>query len=73
MIKINKGLDLPITGDPEQKISDGPAVKSVAVLGPDYAGMKPSMAVKEGDKVKLGQLLFTDKKTEGVKYTAPGA
>jgi Na+-transporting NADH:ubiquinone oxidoreductase subunit A len=73
MIKINKGLDLPITGVPEQKISDGPAVKSVAVLGPDYVGMKPSMAVKEGDKVKLGQLLFTDKKTEGVKYTAPGA
>jgi Na+-transporting NADH:ubiquinone oxidoreductase subunit A len=73
MIKINKGLDLPITGVPEQKISDGPAVKSVAVLGPDYAGMKPSMEVKEGDKVKLGQLLFTDKKTEGVKYTAPGA
>jgi Na+-transporting NADH:ubiquinone oxidoreductase subunit A len=73
MIKINKGLDLPITGVPEQKISDGPAVKSVALLGPDYAGMKPSMEVKVGDKVKLGQLLFTDKKTEGVKYTAPGA
>ncbi|MFO7831942.1 MAG: Na(+)-translocating NADH-quinone reductase subunit A [Desulfuromonadaceae bacterium] len=73
MIKINKGLDLPITGAPEQKISDAPAVKSVALLGPDYVGMKPSMEVKVGDKVKLGQLLFTDKKTEGVKYTAPGA
>lgn len=73
MIKINKGLDLPISGVPEQKISDAPAVKSVALLGPDYAGMKPSMEVKVGDKVKLGQLLFTDKKNEGVKYTAPGA
>ncbi len=73
MIKINKGLDLPINGVPEQKISDAPAVKSVAILGPDYEGMKPSMAVKVGDKVKLGQLLFTDKKNEGVKYTAPGA
>ncbi|MDD2557632.1 MAG: Na(+)-translocating NADH-quinone reductase subunit A [Desulfuromonadaceae bacterium] len=72
MIKINKGLDLPISGIPEQKISDAPAVKSVAILGPDYAGMKPSMAVKVGDKVKLGQLLFADKKNEGVKYTAPG-
>ncbi|MDY0212339.1 MAG: Na(+)-translocating NADH-quinone reductase subunit A [Desulfuromonadaceae bacterium] len=73
MIKINKGLDLPISGVPEQKISDAPAVKSVALLGPDYAGMKPSMVVKVGDKVKLGQLLFCDKKNEGVKYTAPGA
>lgn len=72
MIKIDKGLDLPITGSPEQRISDGPAVKTVAVLGPDYVGMKPSMSVKVGDQVKLGQQLFTDKKTEGVKYTAPG-
>lgn len=72
MIKISKGLDLPITGSPEQTISDGLAVNTVAVLGPDYVGMKPSMSVKVGDQVKLGQLLFTDKKTEGVKYTAPG-
>ncbi|OQY25081.1 MAG: NADH:ubiquinone reductase (Na(+)-transporting) subunit A [Desulfobacteraceae bacterium 4572_35.2] len=72
MIKIDKGLDLPITGSPEQKIYDGPTIKTVAVLGPDYVGMKPSMSVKVGDQVKLGQVLFTDKKTEGVKYTAPG-
>ncbi|GMG88173.1 Na(+)-translocating NADH-quinone reductase subunit A [Biformimicrobium ophioploci] len=31
------------------------------------------MAVQVGDRVKLGQLLFTDKKTEGVRYTAPAA
>ncbi len=72
MIKISKGLDLPITGSPEQTITDGLAVNTVAVLGPDYVGMKPSMNVKVGDQVKLGQLLFTDKKTVGVKYTAPG-
>ncbi|WP_299178503.1 Na(+)-translocating NADH-quinone reductase subunit A [uncultured Neptuniibacter sp.] len=73
MIKINKGLDLPITGAPEQSITDGPAVSSVAVVGLDYVGMKPTMAVKVGDRVKLGQVIFSDKKTEGVKYTAPGA
>ncbi len=72
MIKINKGLDLPITGSPEQRIYDGPVAKTVAVLGPDYVGMKPSMSVKEGDQVKLGQVLFTDKKNEGIKYTSPG-
>ena len=65
MIKISKGLDLPITGAPEQAISDGQEVKTVAVLGPDYVGMKPSMSVKVGDQVKLGQQLFTDKKTAG--------
>ncbi|SDZ79321.1 Na(+)-translocating NADH-quinone reductase subunit A [Microbulbifer marinus] len=73
MRKIRRGLDLPISGAPEQVIHDGPALKTVAVLGPDYHGMKPTMAVAEGDSVKLGQLLFTDKKTEGVRYTAPAA
>lgn len=71
MIKISKGLDVPITGEPEQRIEAGPTVRSVAVLGFDYVGMKPTMAVKVGDRVKTGQLLFTDKKTEGVRFTAP--
>lgn len=73
MINIRRGLDLPINGKPEQVISDAPAVTSVAVIGADYHGMKPTMAVKEGDTVKLGQLLFTDKKTEGVRYTSPAS
>jgi len=73
MINIRKGLDLPITGTPEQVISAGRAVTQVAVLGADYVGMKPTMAVQEGDRVKKGQVLFTDKKTEGVQYTAPAA
>ncbi len=73
MIKINKGLDLPIAGAPEQTIQNGPKVRTVALLGQDYIGMKPTMMVKEGDRVKLGQVIFTDKKTEGVQYTAPGA
>lgn len=73
MIKIRKGLDLPILGDPTQSIEDGPRVRSVAVIGFDYHGMKPTMAVQVGDKVKVGQELFSDKKTPGVIYTAPAA
>jgi Na+-transporting NADH:ubiquinone oxidoreductase, subunit NqrA len=63
--KIKKGLDLPITGAPSQVISEGNQVSSVAVFGRDYIDMKPTMMVKEGDRVKLGQTLFTDKKTKG--------
>lgn len=70
---IKKGLDLPITGSPEQKIEDGNPVKTVAVLGSDFIGMKPTMMVNEGDIVKLGQVLFTDKKNPGVTFTSPGA
>ncbi|MCC5903737.1 MAG: Na(+)-translocating NADH-quinone reductase subunit A [Halomonas sp.] len=71
MIEVKKGLDLPITGAPEQRIEDARRVRHVAILGTDYVGMKPTMEVQEGDKVKLGQLLFTDKKIEGVRFTAP--
>jgi len=73
MIRIKRGLDLPITGAPAQRIEDGRPVRSVAVIGFDYHGMKPTMAVQVGDRVKLGQVLFSDKKTPGVVFTAPGA
>lgn len=69
---IKKGLDLPIAGSPEQVICDANAVSSVAVIGNEYVGMKPTMLVEEGQQVKLGQALFTDKKIPGVQFTSPG-
>lgn len=73
MIKIKKGLNVPINGAPKQEIGETKKPKQVALLGEDYVGMKPTMEVAVGDNVKLGQLLFTDKKTPGVRYTSPGA
>jgi Na+-transporting NADH:ubiquinone oxidoreductase subunit A len=73
MIKINKGLDLPIQGAPQQSIQNGNSVTRVAILGEEYIGMRPTMHVQEGDKVKKGQILFEDKKNPGVKFTAPAA
>ena len=73
MIKIKKGLNLPIAGSPQQQISDGIAVSKVAVLGEEYVGMRPTMHVQVGDTVKKGQILFEDKKNPGVKFTAPAA
>ncbi|MGZ8096200.1 MAG: Na(+)-translocating NADH-quinone reductase subunit A [Methylosarcina sp.] len=70
---IKKGLDLPLAGGPKQVIEGGNTVKSVALLGMDYVGMKPTMMVSEGDTVKLGQTLFSDKKNPGVNFTSPGA
>ena len=72
MINIKRGLDLPITGAPSQEPGKSRPIRSIAVLGEDYIGMRPTMAVTVGDSVKQGQLLFTDKKTAGVNYTAPG-
>lgn len=72
MIKLKKGLNLPITGEPNQVMHDGPKISKVALNGDDLVGMKPTMAVQVGDKVRIGQLLYTDKKTEGINYTSPG-
>ena len=73
MIKISRGLDLPISGAPVQVIGDGAKIRSVAIIGTDYVGLKPTMAVQVGDRVKCGQTLFTDKKTPGVNFTAPAS
>lgn len=73
MITIKKGLDLPIAGEPSALIENGPVIRSAALIGPDYIGMKPTLAVEVGDTVKKGQMLFSDKKTDGVIYTAPVA
>lgn len=70
---IKKGLTLPIAGEPVQTIDDANTVETVAVLGTEYVDMKPTMYVEEGQNVKLGQTLFTDKKNPSVHFTAPGA
>ncbi|MDG2126316.1 MAG: Na(+)-translocating NADH-quinone reductase subunit A [Verrucomicrobiales bacterium] len=74
MTRIRKGLDLPLSGPPDQAAPPAtPLVSQVALLAGDYPGMKPTLAVSEGDPVTLGQVLFTDKRTHGVRYTAPAA
>ncbi len=71
---IKKGLDLPITGSPVQTISDDvKPVRTVALLGNEYIDMKPTMLVEEGEQVKLGQPLFSNKKNPKVVFTSPGA
>ena len=71
---IKEGLDIPISGVPDQSsVQDSKPVETVALLGEDYVGMRPTIVAQVGDRVKLGDVLFTDKKIEGVLYTSPGA
>ena len=73
VINIKRGLEVPITGRPDKVVDESKSVKRVALLGKDYVGLKPTLEVAIGDKVKLGQLLFTDKKMPGVNFTSPAA
>ena len=72
-IKIKKGLDIPIFGEPELTIEPGQNVRTVALLGSDYLGLKPKMLVQVGDQVSSGQALFIDKRDPEVMFTAPGS
>lgn len=71
-ITLTKGLDIPIEGEPDQVIRKGAEVSRVGLVGDDYIGLKPTMLVKEGERVKIGQPLFTDKKNPGFNFTSPG-
>ena len=71
--KITKGLDIPLAGEPKQELSETKLTKKVAVTGPDYVNMKPTLKAQVGDVVKKGQVLFTAKKLEKINFTAPVA
>ncbi len=70
-LRIKKGLNIPLDGIPESVISPGREVRSAALLGRDYLGLKPRMLVIEGDRVSVGDPLFFDKRDADVMYTAP--
>ena len=71
-INVRRGLDIPISGAPEQRIGDGNPVGWVALVAKDYRGLRPQLMVEVGDRVRLGQPLLTDKSNPGVLFTAPG-
>lgn len=73
MIRIRRGLQLPMTGEPDQTIEQGPRARRVALLGDDYIGMKPTLQAAVGDHVRRGQVLFCDRTNPDVRYVAPAS
>ena len=71
-IKLRKGLNLPIAGAPEQRIDDATSTGSVAVVVGDYRGLRPTLLVGEGDWVRVGQPLVSDKDSSNLMLTSPG-
>ena len=71
-VRIIKGLEVPMAGQPEQTIYRSANVASVALLGRDYVGLRPVMQVAEGEQVRLGQSLFVDRRDRRISFAAPG-
>ncbi|MEM8569978.1 MAG: Na(+)-translocating NADH-quinone reductase subunit A [Pseudomonadota bacterium] len=68
---LKRGLNLPITGAPDQTIHSGKPSASVALVGSDYLGLKPKMLISEGDTVRRGDPLFCNKDSPKVQFVAP--
>lgn len=71
--RVNRGLDLPLAGEPAQVIEPARPAGQVALLGADSIGLKPGFLVQAGSRVRRGEVLYEDRKNPGVRYTAPAA
>ena len=73
LIRVEKGLHIPIGGEPQQTIEDAPESSSFAFFACEYRGLKPLMKVAVGDRVARGQELFVHKTWPQIRFLAPAA
>ena len=70
MIKIKKGIDIHLVGEAKKEVRNyEPQI--FAIKPHDFIGVIPKLHVAEGDEVKVGTVLFHDKKNEEVLFTSP--
>ena len=70
MIKIKKGIDIHLVGEAKKEVKNYEP-QFFAIKPHDFIGVIPKMHVAEGDEVKVGTVLFHDKKSEGIFFTSP--
>ncbi|TLX76132.1 Na(+)-translocating NADH-quinone reductase subunit A [Labilibacter sediminis] len=71
VIKIKRGLDIRLTGKAELVFGQAEMPELFAVKPADFPGLVPKLAVKPGDKVKAGSVLFIDKYRTDIKFVSP--
>jgi Na+-transporting NADH:ubiquinone oxidoreductase subunit A len=67
-----KKFTLNISGTPAKSVADIPNPTHIAVTPFKIPFIKPRLKVKVGDPVKLGGLLFEDKRNPEVRFLSPG-
>jgi Na+-transporting NADH:ubiquinone oxidoreductase subunit A len=70
VIKIKKGLNIPLSGEAEKKIVSID-VQDFAVKPTDFVDVFPKLYFKEGASVKAGTALFYDKNHPELQFTSP--
>jgi len=68
---LKKGYNIKIAGKAERMLEELPEPEFVALQPNEFRGTKAKMTVKEGDEVKIGTPLFTDKANPDIKFVSP--
>lgn len=71
-VRVRQGLNIPIAGEPEQRIHDAAPVGWVGLAVRDFHGLRPRLLAEVGGRVVLGQPLLVDKNNSDVMFTSPG-
>lgn len=71
IIKIKKGLDIPIRGVAQDVTTEMLNIAEYAVKPTDFVGVTPKLLVAEGDVVKAGTPLFFDKNNALAQFVSP--
>ena len=71
VIKIKRGLDIPLIGEAERIVQTPPQSTEYSIRPPVFHGVVPKMLIEEGSRVKAGTPLFYDKYNEDVLFTSP--
>ena len=70
-IVLKKGLNVPIKGEPQARVSKAIVPETVAVQPTDFKGLLPRLLVKEGDRVLCGSPVLADKKNMEILVASP--
>lgn len=70
-IKIKKGLNINLKGEAEKTISKAPRSRTFVIKPKNFHLLTPKMVVKEGAKIKAGEVLFFAKEAEEIKFVSP--
>jgi Na+-transporting NADH:ubiquinone oxidoreductase subunit A len=71
IIKIRKGLNIPINGVAEKNILSPPQAATVAIKPSDFTGFNPKLLVAACDRVLAGSPLFYNKTNDKIIITSP--
>lgn len=71
-IKIRKGYRLNISGAPNNELARFDHPDQVAITPERIPFVKPRLMVSAGDQVKLGSILFEDRRRPEIKFLSPG-